>query len=328
MAALSAEFINIGPRTSLYTPRQPISGQLVIMCTWLGAARKHVAKYTALWQKTAPGARILLVESAVPILISSYKKQRIAIKPAVYAIQDTLAECGYPAVSNGKAANGHLADSDAGSGSAIPSTMTASRTLPKVLLHTFSNGGTNTATQLLIVLHERLRSPLPLIGLILDSCPAKGTYWKSYDPMILALPKNAVYRAFGAVVVHCILIMLYSWIAIGNENPASLQRRTLLDENRLNTAWEEANGEGAAAGGRGRACYIYSREDPMVEWTDIRDHAADARKKGWLVEEILFDGSGHCAHLSKDEERYVMAMRGMWNGTRREEWTKRGNSRL
>lgn len=327
MAAPSAAFIRIGPRTSLYTPSQPMSGQLIIICTWLGAARKHITKYTTLYQQVAPGARILLIESSVPILVSSYKRQRDAINPAVSAVLDTMAECGYHSVSNGKELNGDIADGNDGPESSTPFETIAGETSPKILLHTFSNGGTNTATQLLIVLHKRLHSVLPLVGLIFDSGPAKGTYWKSYEPMVLSLPRNVASRALGAVVVHCILILLYTWIACGNENPASLQRRTLLDENTLRTAWE-ANGDGAVAGGKGRACYIYSKEDKMVEWPDIRDHAEDARKKGWQVEELVFKESAHCAHFSKDEERYIKAVKGMWNGAGREEWTKRGNVKL
>ena len=64
-------FDYVGPRTSLYSSTRPVPGQLVIICTWLGAARKHIAKYTNLYQQIAPGARILLIESNVQILVSS-----------------------------------------------------------------------------------------------------------------------------------------------------------------------------------------------------------------------------------------------------------------
>ena len=50
----------------------------------------------------------------------------------------------------------------------------------------------------------------------------------------------------------------------------------------------------------------------MVDWTDIQDHAADARRKGWAVDEIIFEGSPHCGHFQRDEEKYVRAMEKMW----------------
>jgi hypothetical protein len=271
---------------------------MIIICTWLGAAPNHIAKYTAVYRDIAPGARILLIESAVPILVSSYARQRAAIVPAVTAVLATLAEC-------------------------------SQTSKPKIILHMFSNGGTNTATQFLIVLHERVRaSPLPLSGMLYDSCPAKGTYWKDHRAMVYSLPKDIISRTLGNLVVHIILLLLHAEIACGLENPASLLRRTLLDEtkvggdapeepvrHRLDAAEPDDRSAPPARATRKRSCYLYSKSDPMVDWTDIRDHAADARRQGWDVEEIMFDGSGHCGHFRKDEEKYVEAMRRMWMGT-------------
>lgn len=172
----------------------------------------------------------------------------------------------------------------------------------KILLHTFSNGGTNTATQLLITLHEtqmgnldRTSSSLPLRGIILDSCPAKGTYMKSYNAMVFSLPKGAINKLVGAIAVHFLLTLLYAWIAAGNENPASLMRRTIIDpeivtgdakESKENDEKTDLNdNEEATAHEKGSAVYIYSKEDKMVEFTDISDHTEEARRQGWRVEE-------------------------------------------
>ena len=315
MASLMNDFINIGPRTSLFTPQNPTSGQLVIICTWLGAARKHISKYIALYRKIASGARILLVESNVPILISSYVRQRDAIKPAVSAVLDTLKECDIgtapsentEAVSNGK----KTVNNDNQHGS-VPRNV--NKPTPQILLHVFSNGGTNTATQLLIVLNARLQAPLPLAGLLCDSCPAEGTYWRSYDAMVLSLPKDLATRFLGALACHCILVLLYTWIACGNENPASLQRRTMLDGKTVSPSWEEELGEVGEKKVGGRVCYLYSKEDRMCLWSDVKRHADQARKLGWDVREVLFEGSGHCAHFSKDEDRYADTVKSIWDG--------------
>lgn len=325
------DFVHIGPRASLYTPPQPVNGQLVIICTWLGAKGKHIAKYTSLYQRIAPGARILLVESNVAILVSSYARQRSDIRPAASAVLDTLAECGHHDDSNDDirtdnkekeplSASKHADPRSTGNMPTTtpptppPSTASSSSTTslptttptaagtppPKLVLHSFSNGGTNTATQLLMVLQARLNGPLPLAGLILDSCPAKGTYRKSYSAMVRSLPRSdAATRLLGAVAVHVLLTLLYAWIACGNENPAGLMRRTLLD--------------GRTVAAR-RLCYLYSAADTMVEWADVRDHALEARERGWCVDEVRFDASAHCAHLSMYEDRYVRAVEGIWTG--------------
>ncbi|PLB52245.1 hypothetical protein P170DRAFT_453695 [Aspergillus steynii IBT 23096] len=275
MAQSFLHFQSLGVRTWLRCPEKPHPGQLVVICTWLGASSKHICKYVDLHRAVAPHARILLIESEVAILVSSYAHQRRRIQPAVRAIYDTLAEGSH----------------------AHP---------PKILLHTFSNGGTNTATQLLITLRETLHQPLPLVGLVLDSSPAKGTYWKSYDAMVFSLPPAG--RFFGSMVVHFLLVLLYTWIACGNENPASLMRRTLLDEETVDPGDEMRD-----VGVNGNICYLYSEADKMTDWRDIRDHAEDARLKGWNVQEIRFDGSGHCAHMAQDEAKYSAAVQRAWD---------------
>ncbi|KAA8649465.1 hypothetical protein EYZ11_008080 [Aspergillus tanneri] len=277
MTQVFPQFEPLGLRTWLCSPEKPHPGQLVVICTWLGASPKHIAKYVDLHRSIAPHARILLIESEVAILVSSYAYQRRAIQPAARAICNSLAE-------------------------------SSSNHPPKILLHTFSNGGTNTATQLLITLRETLHEPLPLIGLVLDSTPAKGTYWKSYDAMVFSLPPSG--RIFGSAVIHALLVVLYAWIACGNENPASLMRRTLLDDKTICPGDKVRD-----AGVNGNICYLYSKTDRMTDWHDVRDHADDARQKGWNVQEVLFDGSGHCAHMAQDSQKYSKAVKRVWDMT-------------
>ena len=219
--------------------------------------------------------------------------------PAASAVLDTLAECKHRTLPGPKdSANGGLDDEN--KNLQVPrSTPSSSHAQPKVLLHIFSNGGMNSATHLLHVLRSRVDGPLALRGMVFDSCPGKGTsYWQTFDAIVLAFPKNVVWRFLGALAVHCVLIFLAVYVACGNENPATFWRRTLLEENR------PARG----------VCYLYSTEDRMIAWTDIEQHAEEARRKGWRVKEILFDGSGHCAHLAKDRGRYTAAVNSVWVG--------------
>ena len=306
------DFQNIGTRTWLYTPPKPMPGHLITICTWLGASPKHISKYTSLYRRIAPGAKILLIESSVPILVSAYAHQRRMVLPAVSVVLDTLDEVGFLSTTESSDIEKE------------------EREKPRIMLHTFSNGGTNTLTQLLITLSPHLRGtgPLPLSGILFDSAPAKGTYKKSYDAMVLSLPKDLISQTLGAVVVHGLLVLLYAWIAWGNENPAGLMRRTLLDEEKIEYVDREktiatavalngnVNSNSTLPAGEkppvGRACYIYSKADKMVEWTDIADHAEDARQNRWFVEEVVFDDTGHCQHYTRDEERYEGAVRLMW----------------
>ncbi|CDM26632.1 hypothetical protein DTO006G1_3221 [Penicillium roqueforti] len=263
--------------TWLSNPEKAIPGQLIIICTWLGASPKHVGKYTDLYRSIAPHARILLIESDVSILVSSYARQRRRIRPVVDIVLETLAETETSSDDNA----------------------------PRILLHTFSNGGTNTATQLLIILREVASKPLPLIGLVLDSTPAKGTYWKSYNAMVFSLPPAS--RFVGSMVVHCLLVLLYTWIACGNENPASLMRRTLLDKDTVGPAPQRPDPEA-----RGYIYYMYSKEDRLTDWMDVWEHAGKAREEGWKVKEVVFKGTGHCAHMPFDPMRYTECVEQAW----------------
>ena len=300
------DFINLGPRTSLFTPQNPTPGQLIVLCTWLGAAPKHIFKYASLYKSIAPGARILLVESDIASITSTYVRQREAIRPAVAATLDTISECGIVPIKE---------TTQVGNGSREkPISISTGKAAPRILLHLFSNGGTTTVTQLLLVLKAHLNVPLPLVGLLCDSCPAKGTYWRSYDAMLLSLPKNMASQFLGALACHCILIMLYTWIAYGNENPASLHRRTMLDGETVSASGGGGNVDLGGTKVVGRVCYFYSKVDRMCLWTDIRDHANDARKLGWDVREVVFENGGHCAHFPTDEEKYANAVKSIWNG--------------
>ena len=296
MASPLADFIPIGPQTFLHTPPKPSHGQIVILCTWLGAARKHIAKNTALYRRVAPNARILLIESSVGILTSGFvaKQRVIEFEPAAAAVLDTLAE--YEQSSPKTSANEVFDDKNINP-PICQYSPSFSHAKPKILLHIFSNGGMNSATHLLRLLRSRTDKPLALTGIIFDSCPGQGkSYWQSFNAMVLSFPQNIAWRFLGALAIHCFLIVLVVYVACGNEYPVNLWRRTPFEES------------SPARGAR----YLYSKEDRMIDWTDVEQHAEEARRKGWRVEEVLFEGSGHCAHLSMDRRRYVDAVNSVW----------------
>lgn len=301
MAFPLADFIVIGPRTLLYTPPKPKPGQLIILCTWLDAARKHIAKYTALYRHVAPDARILLIESSVSILTSTIvSQQRIKeFAPAAAAVLDTLVECQHRSSHDPEAsANGRRDNEEATlDTNRLPSSSSSAR--PQIILHIFSNGGMSSTNNLLRVLRSRMGEPLALTGLIFDSCPGNGTsYWQTFNAIVISFPNTIIWRFLGALLTHCFLIFLTLYVACGHENPETLWRRTPLEESR------PARG----------ALYLFSKEDRMIDWTNIKQHANEARTKGWRVREILFEGSAHCAHLATAEKMYGEAVESIWEG--------------
>ncbi|KAH6881887.1 indole-diterpene biosynthesis protein-like protein PaxU [Alternaria rosae] len=270
-------FSKLGPRMSLYTPPSHATGELIILCTWLGAARKHIDKYISAYLTIAPNAKILLIQSDVTSVTSSYPNQRKDIMPAVEVVRGVLSHTTkYP-----------------------PN--------PKILIHTFSNGGPISATALLLALHTQISTPLPITGIIMDSGPAAGYYWKSYNAMVLSLPSGLL-RSAGYVFVHGILLILFASVALGRyEYPEVLVRRTLLDERFV------CDG-GRGGNAKGRVCYLYSKADRMTDWEDVVGHADMAKEKGWDVGEVVFEGTPHCGHLVGNDGAYVGEMGRMWEG--------------
>ncbi|KAH7095619.1 indole-diterpene biosynthesis protein-like protein PaxU [Paraphoma chrysanthemicola] len=273
----TTHFFPLGPRISLYTPEHHVPGELIILCTWLGAALKHINKYIQMHCTIAPNARILLIQSDVSIVTSSYSSQAKLIVPAVQAVEAVLAEC------------------------------TSS---PKILVHTFSNGGPSNLTQLLLALHSSRHQALPITGLILDSGPAVGKYAKSHHSMLLSLQRSIPW-VVGWVICHCILILLFTSIAIGRyEKPETMWRRSILDEKFVGERDEERNGQKS----KRKVCYVYSKTDEHVDYADVLGHAQMAREKGWDVRVEESVGTGHCGHGRglEGKVRYEGIIRNCW----------------
>jgi len=64
---------------------------------------------------------------------------------------------------------------------------------------------------------------------------------------------------------------------------------------------------------RMKRCYVFSKEDKIVKWQDVVEHADEAESMGWSEEEV-FEGSGHVGHLVQDSDRYWTIVRKLWKG--------------
>ncbi|KAK7908915.1 hypothetical protein PG985_014793 [Apiospora marii] len=263
-------FVQLGPNVFLYTPPNHQGRDLVILCTWMGAADKHIEKYTDIYRQKAPTAKILLLKSVVGSMISSYSSQRRALRPAQQAICRVLQERSGDASEK-----------------------------PRILLQMMSNGGANSATNLLVDLEQELRAPLPIIGLVCDSTPNTSSYTNTCNAFMYSFPWGFPINLITTAFVHVTITLLYLWIAIGNEAPEDYWRRSVLDEKLLTCK---------------QVCYIASKADKLTQWKDVVSHAAEARQRGWATKEIIVDDTPHCNHISKHEDTYSNAVRDVWEG--------------
>jgi hypothetical protein len=66
--------------------------------------------------------------------------------------------------------------------------------------------------------------------------------------------------------------------------------------------------------------YIYSKEDEIIYWKDVEEHAGAAAATGYIAEQKLFKGSGHVSHMKTWPEEY-------WE-TVLQAWINRNNGRI
>ena len=164
---------------------------LIVICSWMGAAPKHIAKYTDEYRRLYPCADILMIEASV---------QSMFFRTDLTAALEVLAS--------------HVKTTD---------------TSQPVLLHMFSNGGANNAINLASQLQER-HGKVPFHAVVLDSCPGRGEVESGTRAMAFSLPKMPVVRTVGwyalyAITAFYVLVMT----TLGVEDVISRLRRVLID---------------------------------------------------------------------------------------------------
>jgi hypothetical protein len=283
-SAAAPDFQRLSSSILLHTPLNPAKGQLIILATWMGGAAKHIAKYTTLYKRLAPNAKILLIKGTIENMLYPHSIQRQNFKPAVAPILSLLKECGYTTPN------------------------TPPETPPRILLHVFSNGGANSVSQLLYLLQQEIHAPLPLTGLIIDSALAIGGYDHNYHGFLLSLPDNLIFKILGPPALTVFLFVMENSIALGRyPRPEDLYRETMLDEDLLHVAGPREEGFAGK-----RICYFASTKDVMIPFQDVLSHADEAKRRGWDVEMHMWDDTEHCNHLGQYEAEYTGAVKGMW----------------
>ncbi|KAF2096232.1 hypothetical protein NA57DRAFT_59288 [Rhizodiscina lignyota] len=187
-------------------PHQPYINQgepeLIVFCSWMGAAPRHIRKYAEHYSETYPHAAILLTTTSVADMLlrpDSHQLQRL--KPAVDRIKRTIAEAS------------------------------AMQRKPRILFHVLSNGGAHTACGIAEALHKELCRPVPVTAMVLDSCPGRGDFMRCVQAISVNLPRSPALYVIGIVAVYTLLA--YLWLLghlLGWANVIERARRRLNDE--------------------------------------------------------------------------------------------------
>ncbi|KAF2114258.1 hypothetical protein BDV96DRAFT_453290, partial [Lophiotrema nucula] len=246
-------------------PPTGTSPDLIILFSWTSANGRHVLKYTSKYQALFPTSRILVVTTSIKDLCfrsSSAKQSRL--QPAVNRI-----------LSYGNNDN--------------------------ILIHVFSEGGSNKAVEFAEAYQRTTGSRLPCSALCLDSTPGHPRFFRLCSALRKSLPRFRILRASGLVIGSAVLggiWITYSVFKGAENNVISTTRRRFMDDK----YWDM----------EAPRCYLYSKADELIAWQDVQEHATEARYRGVPVVEECFEKSAHCKHAAKDPTRYWGAVEETW----------------
>ncbi|KAF2756403.1 hypothetical protein EJ05DRAFT_477562 [Pseudovirgaria hyperparasitica] len=200
------EFVRLADNVLLYAPSSSSGAgnnvsndMLIVSCTWMGAASKHIAKYTDGYKTLFPSAAILLVRNNLSDMLFASRADK-RLDPALSVIRK------YAQTRHSKAP-------------------------PMILIHSFSNGGANQLISLSTLFLAAEHRPIPARALILDSSPGTATWQRSHAAITLSLPRNnPLIRILGALLVHALLLAVALYhILTRSEHRITTNNRLLND---------------------------------------------------------------------------------------------------
>jgi hypothetical protein len=184
-------------RSTIPTEQDHDDPDLIVLCTWMGAAHTYITKYTNTYATQFPSASQLVVSSSLADMTwRSHTSQGDRIHPAVKILTSTLEK------------NPHA----------------------RILLHIFSDGGANSACQLATQLRVCTNRPFPAAAMILDSTPGLRAYKTCRDAIVNSMPSSFLVRSIGTPFTH--MYLTYVWIIetfLGVENVRERRRLDLND---------------------------------------------------------------------------------------------------
>lgn len=261
---------------------------LIVLCTWLGGATpRTVSKYVTGYRQMFPNAAILLVGARFSeITVTPFSVMQARLKPARNIIRRFIS------ARQGK---------------------------PSILWHIFSNGGLNTAVQLVLMVkrrhinfaessasHEIMQAAehaldFAVRGVILDCCPGDDTFDKTYSAATASLPRTQLSQTLGKAILYPTIYVLL----------------TLQNAGYMSSLGDLARGlnNSAIFGMPVRRLYLYSESDEVVDWQFVEEHMALAKEKGFDVRGEMISGGSHCGLIRGNAARYWMCIEKFWKGS-------------
>ncbi|KAH6611982.1 hypothetical protein C7974DRAFT_292147, partial [Boeremia exigua] len=256
------------------TPTEDTSApSLILLMTWTGAHGRHISKYAEEYATMFPSAHIMVITtSAADLIFRSPRRKQHRLAPAVKYISNLQ----------------HLPCRNTG-----------------ILMHVFSEGGSNKACELATAYHNTTGARLPLCALYLDSTPGHPRYLRLCSALAKSFPPIPVLAQLASLIASILLgavWILYNLVVGYANNPVTRARTLLLDPVLFDPALPR--------------CYLYSRADALIAWQDVYEHAGAAMEHSGRITEVVFEDSPHVGHVRADPARYWGAVGEVWRGSR------------
>ena len=189
------DFDKVGYNTYLFTPDSYTQEKpLILLFSWMGAATKHIAKYTVTYRKLFPTARIVLIRNELADFFRSEATYDKLLTPAIGIVKEHVKAGG------------------------------------QFLVHSFSNGGGNQLVQFAKAWVKREGSPLPMRALAIDSAPGNGDWMRSHKAIATSLPRFWLWRMLGSATIHLFLACFFVVDKVSGREPTiAVLRRELSD---------------------------------------------------------------------------------------------------
>jgi hypothetical protein len=160
----------------------------------MGAAAKHIAKYTVAYRRLFPSARILLIRCPLEDVFKSGKTLQNLLRPAFGTVEEHVKNGG------------------------------------DVLVHSFSNGGCIMLVEFSKLWRAETGTTLPMRAQVIDSAPGKGAWKRSHAAIYISLPRTFLTRIFGSLLIHLLLFATFLWDKVTRREHMMLtMARTLND---------------------------------------------------------------------------------------------------
>jgi hypothetical protein len=170
-----------------------------------------------------------------------------------------------------------------------------------IMMHVFSEGGSNKACELATAYCVTTRRRLPVSALCLDSTPGLPSYSRLCAALHKTFPKVPILSQAGFVLCGAVVGVIWTIYVIKGfkNNVITKTRERLLDHVLFDPSAPR--------------CYFYSAGDALVKSEHIERHADSSPRKGFCrITDVHFRNSGHVRHAMNYESDYWKFVQQTW----------------